>query len=107
MRRFVDMQADLTYDCLTMKVLLVHPRMDGVEPPIRRTESLGLGYIAAVLRRDGLEVEMLDAYLRAMGHEEMMHEILSRDFDCLGLTAYDVHKQTLMAIARTVRKKKK
>ena len=107
MRGFVDKQAELTYDGSTMKVLLVHPRIDGVEPPIRRTESLGLGYIAAVLRRDGHEVEMLDAYLRAMGHEEMMREILSRDFDCLGLTAYDVHKQTLMAIARTVRKKKK
>ena len=90
-----------------MKILLVHPRMDGDEPPIRRTESLGLGYIAAVLKRDGHQVEMLDAYLRAMGHEEMMREILARDFDCIGITSYDVHKQTLMAIARTVRKKKK
>lgn len=90
-----------------MKVLLLNPPMDGKEPPTRHTESLGMGYIAAVLRRDGHDVEMLDAYLRRMKLGETIAEVVSRDFDCLGITAYDVHRHNLLTIAKQVRKKKK
>lgn len=87
-----------------MRILLVSPPMDGKEPPIRHTESLGMGYIAAVLRKDGHEVEILDAYLRRMNLKAAISDILSREFDCIGITASDVHKQNLMTIAREVRK---
>lgn len=89
-----------------MRVLLVHPPMDGVEPPTRRTEGLGLGYIASVLRRDGHDVEMLDAFMRGLRPRELVREIVARDFDCLGLTSSDVHKRTLMHIVREVRRQK-
>ncbi len=90
-----------------MKILLLNPPMDGKEPPTRHTESLGMGYIAAVLRRDGHDVEMLDAYLRRMKLGETINEVLSRDFDCLGITAYDVHRHNLLTIAKKIRKKRK
>ncbi|HUV03543.1 MAG TPA: radical SAM protein [Armatimonadota bacterium] len=90
-----------------MKFLLVHPPMDGSEPPVRRTEGLGLAYVAAVLRRDGHEVEMLDGYLRRLRPRALIREILRRDFDCLGITASDVHKWTTISIARAVRKRRK
>jgi len=90
-----------------MKFLLVHPPMDGSEPPVRRTEGLGLAYIAAVLRRDGHEVEMLDGYLRRLRPWALIREILKRDFDCLGITASDVHKYTTISIARAVRRHRK
>lgn len=90
-----------------MKFLLVHPPMDGAEPPARRTENLGLAYIAAVLRRDGHDVEMLDGFLRRMKPRQLIEEILRREFDCLGITAYDVHKKILIQIARDVRKHRK
>lgn len=89
-----------------MKFLLVHPPMDGAEPPTRRTENLGLAYIAAVLRRDGHEVEMLDGFLRRLKRKQFVQEILKRDFDCLGITAYDVHKKITIRIAREVRRRR-
>lgn len=90
-----------------MKILLVHPPLDDIWLPVRRTESLGIGYIAAVLRRDGHEVEVLDAYLRYLKPPEMVREILKREFDCLGLTALDVYKKSLVYAAKKVRKSRK
>lgn len=90
-----------------MKILLVSPPMDGKQSPTRHTESLGMGYITAVLRRDGHEVEMFDAYLRRKELKDTISDILSREFDCIGITAYDVHRENLLTIAREVRRHRK
>ena len=90
-----------------MKILLLQPLFDDPEPLTSRTESLGLGYIAAVLRKDGHEVEVLDAQLRNLTHKQTIREVLAREFDCLGITAADAHKKTLISIVRAVRKRRK
>jgi radical SAM superfamily enzyme YgiQ (UPF0313 family) len=90
-----------------MKILLVHPPVDYDMPAGYRTESLGLGYIAAVLRRDGHEVEVLDAILQCLKPRDAIRDILARDFDCLGITAAGPHRRTLVAIVRAVKKRKK
>lgn len=87
-----------------MRVLLLHPPVDGEEPPIRRTESLGLGYITAVLREQGHRVDLFDAYIRGLRLSDTIDQVLARDFDCLAITAYDIHKRTLISIARRVRR---
>jgi len=90
-----------------MKVVLLQPRFDEPEPLASRTESLGLGYIASVLRRDGHEVELLDAQLRNLTRKETVQEVLAREFDCLGITAADAHKKTLISTVRAVRRKRR
>ncbi len=90
-----------------MRILLLHPPVDGEEPPIRRTEALGLGYITAVLRNQGHHVELFDAYIRGLKLSETIDQVLARDFDCLAITAYDVHKRTLVTLARKIRRRRK
>jgi radical SAM superfamily enzyme YgiQ (UPF0313 family) len=72
-----------------------------------RTEGLGIGYITAVLRRDGHDVELFDAHLRCLDTEQTIREVLKRDFECLGVSATGAHKKALIAVARAVRKSKK
>ncbi|MCL5104974.1 MAG: B12-binding domain-containing radical SAM protein [Armatimonadetes bacterium] len=89
-----------------MKILLLHPPALSVIPDYT-SESLGLGYIAAVLRRDGHEVEILDAQLQSLTTRDTVRETLAREFDCLGITAMHKHKAPLMAVARAVKAKRK
>lgn len=90
-----------------MKVLLLHPPLDYEVPAAYRTESMGLGYIAAVLRRDGHEVELFDAHLRCLALPDVIREVLSREFDCIGISAANAHRRMLASIAKAVKKRKK
>lgn len=90
-----------------MRILLLHPPLDYEVPKAYRTESLGLGYIGAVLRRDGHDVQILDAHLRCISRRDVIKELLAADFDCLGITAAGAHAKTLIEVARAVRKRKK
>ena len=90
-----------------MKVLLLHPPVRYNMPVEYRTEPLGIGYIASVLRRDGHEVEVFDGHLRCLSPRQVIREILSRDFDCLGISATGELKDVLIAAARAVRRRKK
>ncbi|MHB0999014.1 MAG: B12-binding domain-containing radical SAM protein [Armatimonadota bacterium] len=90
-----------------MKILLLQPPFDYYEPPVTRTESLGLGYIAAVLRRDGHDIEIIDAQTQCLDAKEMIRKVLARDFDAIGITASSAYKNMLLTTAREVRKHKK
>lgn len=90
-----------------MKILLLHPPIDYHMTSAYRTEGLGIGYITAVLRRDGHEVELFDAHLRCLDIEQTIQEILKRDFDCLGISATGAHKKALITVCKAVRKNKK
>jgi len=90
-----------------MRILLLHPPLAYRVPAAWRTESLGLGYVGAALRNDGHEVEVLDAHLRCLPVKGTIREVLARDFDCLGITAAQAHKDTLTPIVRAVRKHRK
>lgn len=90
-----------------MRILLLQPPFDVYEPPVTRTESLGLGYIAAVLRRDGHDVAIIDAQTQCLDAKAMIHEVLSREFDAIGITASSAYKKMLMLVAKEVRKHKK
>ncbi|MHB1456605.1 MAG: B12-binding domain-containing radical SAM protein [Armatimonadota bacterium] len=90
-----------------MRILLLQPPFDVYEPPVTRTESLGLGYIAAVLRRDGHDVAIIDAQTQCLDAKAMVREVLSREFDAIGITASSAYKKMLMLVAKEVRKHKK
>ena len=89
-----------------MRILLLHPP-GNFKKLSDAVENLGLGYIAAVLRRDGHEVEIFDANAQCMKVDETIRELLKRDFDCLGITALNAYTKQVISIARAVRQKKK
>ncbi len=89
-----------------MRILLLHPPAEFDVSEAYRTESLGLGYIASVLRRDGHDVEVLDAHLQCLEPKKAVRQVLERDFDCLGITAANVHKKVLVSIVRAVRRRR-
>lgn len=89
-----------------MNVLLVNPPVDYPVPQQWRTESLGLGYIASVLRAAGHEVEILDAHLQCLSPKETVSAILDRQFDCLGITAAHAHRSVIMRLVPAVRRKR-
>ncbi len=90
-----------------MKILLVQPPVNYYLPLYFRAESLGLGYLASVLRRDGHDVTILDALLKGMTLAETVNDILRHDFDVLGITANHEQKQALYSLVRSVRRQRK
>ena len=90
-----------------MRILLLHPPVDYYLPLCFRSESLGLGYLASVLRRDGHEVEIFDAILRQLTPKQTVREVLAKEFDCLGITASHAHKKVFSYIVHAVRKSRK
>lgn len=89
-----------------MKVLLLHPSIEYELVQEYTGDSLGLGYIAAVLRRDGHEVEVFDSLVRNLNPRDAIREVLSREFDCLGITSNHYHQNTLIPTVREVRKQR-
>lgn len=90
-----------------MKTLLVHlPAMKHLQAH-DRTESVGLGYIASTLRRDGHDVEILDANIGRLNLRAAIDEALTREFDCLGITAMHMYKDLLIPFVRAVRAKRR
>lgn len=90
-----------------MKLLLINPPYDREPRNSFPTEGLALGYLAAVLRREGHEVEILDARIQRLEPSKILREIANKSFDCLGITVADAQKHNLLAIARDVRKRGK
>ena len=74
-----------------MKILLVNPPIPHeielystagiVAPP------MGLTYLAAVLEKYGYHVEILDAPVLSLSHEQIEEEIKKREPDIVGITA--------------------
>ena len=90
-----------------MRILLVQPPVDYSVPRAFHTEGLGIAYIASVLRRDGHEVELLDAHTSCLSLDATIHEILSRNFQVLGITSADNHRNALITIVSAVRSHRK
>jgi|GEM_PF-413786 len=78
---------------LTMKILLVNPPLLLDESrylprrPSYPFEHLGLGYLAAYLRREGFEVVIKDAYLSGQTPEEFYPELERENPEIIGFSA--------------------
>ena len=66
-----------------MKVLLVNPIIRIWHKPTH--PPLGIGYLAAVLRQAGVDVEILDINSRRYTDEQTMEELKKRDYDVVGV----------------------
>lgn len=72
-----------------MKILLVRPpefRESAFAQMYPVYESLGLGYVAAGLRKNGYEVEILDARLLGLSIEQTVENVLARNTDLIGFS---------------------
>jgi hypothetical protein len=64
-------------------VVLVQPNITWVYDPF---EHLGLAYLAAMLRREGFSVKIVDAVLKKQSHRELSDELVGYDYRVLGVT---------------------
>jgi len=69
------------------RVALVHPDTSGnyVSNNLHR-ENLGIGYLSAVLKRSGFEVEIFDARLSRMNSAKIAREVLDYDPKIVGIS---------------------
>jgi len=88
-----------------MNVLLVRPPEPRISRFYNKGESLGLGYLAAVLRQHGFEVEILDCVLLDWDHHRAMEEISKRDFAILGFAVFAVAMEEAANLASPLRER--
>jgi anaerobic magnesium-protoporphyrin IX monomethyl ester cyclase len=75
-----------------MRVLLARLLVDrdtAARQTRTRLEHLGIGYLAAKLRQDGHQVEILDAELQGLDESQMAARLTEADYDLLGITMPD------------------
>ncbi|RLG92853.1 MAG: B12-binding domain-containing radical SAM protein [Candidatus Hecatellales archaeon] len=90
-----------------MKILLVNPPIPHeielystagiVAPP------MGLTYLAAVLEKYGYHVEILDAPVLSLSHEQIEEEIKKREPDIVGITATTAMINSALQVAKTAK----
>jgi anaerobic magnesium-protoporphyrin IX monomethyl ester cyclase len=81
-----------------MKILLLLPRVEpNTNPP------LGLGYIAAFLRKSGRDVEILDPTFE--GRDYAFERLSKIDYDVLGVSAYTMNFNLGLEFARFAKSK--
>lgn len=69
-----------------------------------RTEHLGLGYLAAVLRSEGFHVRIVDAHLQDLSLEATVDKILRIDPDAIGISILQAYYEDSVILARTLKK---
>lgn len=77
-----------------------------LSPDTHRTseENLGLSYLAAVLRKNGYNVEIIDAWLAGIEDETVLKEIISRkDVSIVGVSCYMSNNDKSIELAKKIR----
>lgn len=70
---------------VALKVVLVNPPQEGRKVP--SFENLGIGYLAAVLRRNGFHVIVIDAMLEELDVKGVVNKIIQASATLLGISA--------------------
>jgi len=70
---------------VALKVVLVNPPQEGRKVP--SFENLGIGYLAAVLRRNGFHVIVIDAMLEELDVKGVVNKIIQAGATLLGISA--------------------
>lgn len=77
-----------------------------LSPDTHRTseENLGLSYLAAMLRKKGYNVEIIDAWLAGIEDETVLKEIISRkDTSIVGVSCYMSNNDKSIELAKKIR----
>ena len=77
-----------------------------LSPDTHRTseENLGLAYLAAVLRKNGYNVEIIDGWLAGLKDEEVLKKIINgKDISIVGVSCYMSNNDKSMELAKKIR----
>ena len=77
-----------------------------LSPDTHRTseENLGLSYLAAVLRKHGYNVEIIDGWLAGLTDEKVLKRIInSQDVSIVGVSCYMSNNEKSIELARKIR----
>lgn len=67
------------------------------------TMPLGLGYIAAVLEKEGHEVKLIDSYAKSLGHEDTVRIMSGYSPDVVGITCLSDQRASWFRLIREIR----
>jgi len=84
-----------------MKVLLIHPPSNLKETPV---PLIGLGYIASYLEKEHHKVKIIDSLALKYTFEDVLRDFKKFDPDIVGLTAFTIHLETALSLARHIKK---
>lgn len=77
-----------------------------LSPNTHRTseENLGLAYLAAVLRKNGYNVEIIDGWLAGLEDKEVLQQIIDRkDTSIVGISCYMSNNDKSIGLAKNIR----
>lgn len=77
-----------------------------LSPDTHRTseENLGLAYLAAVLRKNGYDVEIIDGWLGGLSDEKILRQIVSqKDISIVGISCYMSNNDKSIELAKRIR----
>ncbi len=66
--------------------------------------SVGLAYIASILRDNGYNVSILDAYVSQLGAGEILDEVASRNVDLIGISVLTTSVDVVTELIKRIRK---
>ena len=78
-------------------VLLLRPPGKKTDSRLFAMEQLGLSYIAAVARGNGLAVEIIDGFLEPGRYHDLLSTIGTHDYHLIG---YPIYHETLQRVAK-------
>lgn len=91
---------------------MTYPKTLIINPPLfnpldrRRSEALGIAYIAAFLREKGYGIELLDANQKETIHnDEIINYVLGGAFDIVGISVIGLNVYNSMDIAKRIKDK--
>jgi radical SAM superfamily enzyme YgiQ (UPF0313 family) len=93
-----------------MKICLIDPPLTPTQYFTRFARvanvipSLGLGYLAAVLKKDGFEVEIIDCRVLNIGNERLLQMIKEGNFEIVGISATTVSFYNVSILAEEIKK---
>ncbi len=90
-----------------MKVLLITPSISMTEDtiPLFNSLPLGLGYIAAVLEENDIDVKILDGYVTGLNREKLRKELNTYSPDIVGISVVTPRVKQALDISRIVKER--
>lgn len=82
-----------------MKIILIRPDYKShiITPP------LGIGYLAAYLKREGIEVKMIDGLRNKLSKEQILRAVLIEKPDAVGITCLTAFYNEAVALSRVIK----
>ena len=84
-------------------ILLINPPITGKKPSLL-IPSLGLGYLASALIRQGLETKIIDAPASGMDHDAVVKQAIAAKPEIVGITSTTPLSDSAYQLARKLRK---